>query len=188
LTPISLAEILRNKKGLDGDSIGYGNEKALNQMLAHHAVIFKPEQLKVWVSSSPYQLGAFTAYDLNDIFGEKETEYESHLIDSLTIPEDEFLYTEAYENYEKYRVVDRVIDSAIENEDENFDLNKLDNYRSLNPNHWVVHYKSGLLYYNAEEYSKAKSAFETALQKEITTLTDCTNVQEALKKTNKKLK
>lgn len=188
LTPTSLAEILRDKKGLGGDSIGYGNEKALNQMLAHHAVIFKPEQLKVWVSSSPYQLGEFTAYDLNDIFGDKETEYKSHLIDSLTIPEDDFLYTEAYENYEKYRVVDRTIDQAIENEDGNFDLSKLDDYRALNPQHWVVHYKSGLLYYNAEEYSKAKSAFETALQKEITTLTDCSNVQEALEKTNKKLK
>jgi tetratricopeptide (TPR) repeat protein len=188
MTPTSLAEILRDKKGLDEDSIGYGNEKALNQMLAHHAVIFKPEQLKVWVSSSPYQLGAFTAYDLNEIFGKKETEYKSHLIDSLTIPEDDFLYTEAYENYEKYRVVDRTIDQVIENEEENFDLSKLDKYRALNPNHWAVHYKSGLLYYRAEKYSKAKSAFETALQKEITTLTDRSNVQEALDKTNKKLK
>lgn len=187
-TPTSLAKILRDRKGLDDDSIGYGNEKALNQMLAHHAVIFKPEQLKVWVSSSPYQLGEFTAYDLNKIFGEKKTEYESHLIDSLTIPEDDFLHTKAYENYEKYRVVDRIIDKAIESEDENFDLGQLEAYRELNPNHWVVHYKSGLLYYRAEKYSEAKSAFERALQKEITTLTDCSKVQEALEKTNKKLK
>jgi len=35
--------ILRNKKGLDDKEIGFGNEKALNQLLAHHGIVLKPK-------------------------------------------------------------------------------------------------------------------------------------------------
>ena len=41
VTPHVAADILRNTKGLNDNSIGFGNEKALNQLLAHHAIIFK---------------------------------------------------------------------------------------------------------------------------------------------------
>jgi len=53
------AAILRNQKGMDGKDIGMGNEKALNQLIAHHSVIFKPARLQVWVSTNPYQLGQY---------------------------------------------------------------------------------------------------------------------------------
>ena len=46
-----MASILRNKSGLKDESIGYGNEKALNQLLAHHAVIFSPQ--KNWFGFLP---------------------------------------------------------------------------------------------------------------------------------------
>ena len=188
MTANSMANILRDKEGIGGSAIGYGNEKALNQLLAHHAIIFKPEQLIVWVSSSPYQLGAFTAYDLNKIFGEKSTEYTTRLIDSLIIPEDDFMYSDAYIKYETYRKVDRLVDKAIKTKNSEFDLDELEKYRSLNADLWLVHYKSGLIYHNAKHYSKAKDAFEMALQKEVTTLSDCSAIKKALKKTNKKLK
>ena len=45
--------------------------KALNQLLAHHGIVFKPEELMAWVSSNPYQLGEFVAYDLKEIFSEE---------------------------------------------------------------------------------------------------------------------
>src|SRR5690606_42124826 len=61
-----------NKKGLDNASIGYGNEKALNQLLAHHGIVFKPAERLVWVSSNPYQLGEFVAYNLNTVFSEAQ--------------------------------------------------------------------------------------------------------------------
>ena len=68
LSVTEAVSILRNKNGLNNQPLGYGNEKALNQLLAHHGIVFQPEQLKVWVSSNPYQLGEFVAYDLNEIF------------------------------------------------------------------------------------------------------------------------
>ena len=60
--------ILRDQKGLNGANIGMGNEKAINQLIAHHSIIFEPKKLIVWVSTSPWQLGEYVAYDLNKIF------------------------------------------------------------------------------------------------------------------------
>lgn len=189
IDPLAMAEILRDKDGIDDEKLGYGNEMALNQLLGHHAVIFKPSKKQIWISSFPYQLGEFTAYDLDEIFDEnRTTEYVPQYIDSLTIPEDDFQYSQAFKDYEAYRKLDRIIDQAISNEDKPFNLGLLPNYRALNPDLWIVHYKAGLLYFNAEEYKQAKSAFEIALQKEITTLPDCANVESMLHKTNKKLR
>src|SRR5690554_2439541 len=189
MSHLMMAEILRDKEGLNDIELGYGNEKALNQLLGHHAVIFKPAKGQIWISSHPYQLGAFTAYDLNEIFDDnRTTQYIPQYIDSLTVPEDEFQYSQAFADYEAYRKLDRIIDKAMVDEEEAFDLNLLPKYRALNPELWIVHYKAGQIYYNAEMYEEAKSAFELALQKEITTLPDCENISKMLHKTNKKLK
>ena len=53
------AEILRDRKGLNGKDIGMGNEKSINQLIAHHSIIFKPAKLLVWVSTAPFQLGKY---------------------------------------------------------------------------------------------------------------------------------
>ena len=66
----SFALLLRDQHGMRGENIGMGNEKAVNQLVAHHSVIFKPAELKMWVSCSPYQLGAYLCYDLNRVFSD----------------------------------------------------------------------------------------------------------------------
>ena len=45
LSVTEAVSILRNKNGLNNQPLGYGNEKALNQLLAHHGIVFQPEQL-----------------------------------------------------------------------------------------------------------------------------------------------
>src|SRR5690606_7514351 len=71
-TPISEDEavrILRDTSPVkNGLPLGLGNEKALNQLLAHHGIVFKPKTREVWVSSNPYQLGAFSYFNLDSIF------------------------------------------------------------------------------------------------------------------------
>ncbi|HEX9980497.1 MAG TPA: C45 family peptidase [Flavobacterium sp.] len=185
LTPEIAAGILRNKEGLNDLPLGYGNEKALNQLLAHHGIIFKPEQRLVWVSASPYQLGEFVCYDLNQIFGKASA--ASAEKPALNIPEDPFVHTDAYRNYEKFRVEDRKMDAFLE-KNEALQAGFIANYQSLNPQYWAVYYKTGLSLYRQKKYASAKVHFKKALEKEITTLPERKEIQKYLKKINRKLR
>lgn len=189
INPTIAAEILRNTKGLNDKEIGYGNEKALNQLLAHHGIIFKPKELLVWVSANPYQLGEFVCYDLNQIFNENKDKdsFESFERDDLSIAKDPFLETEEYKKYEQFRIEDAKIDSVL-NEKISIDSNQIKEYQSLNPYFWIVYYKAGLYFYNNKDFAQAKTQFEKALQCEITTLTSKVQVEKYLKKSIKKLK
>src|SRR5690606_3504816 len=114
LNPGKIASILRNTDGLKDIPLGYGNEKALNQLLAHHAVIFSPEERLVWVSSSPYQLGEMVCYDLNKIFNTTAPEL-SLSTGRRNIARDPFADSPAFHTYELYRIKDREMDLALHN-------------------------------------------------------------------------
>jgi hypothetical protein len=96
--------ILRDQKGLNGADIGMGNEKALNQLLAHHSIVFEPQKRLVWISTSPWQLGKFYAYDLHKIFAMRGKQDNSEVYSSsLTIAADSFLQTPVYQQFLKFR-------------------------------------------------------------------------------------
>ncbi len=94
-------EIMRDKKGLGNAEIGLGNEKAINQLIAHHSIIFQPKQLKVWISTSPWQLGEYVCYDLNKVFGIKDMA-DQEIYDEKKIASDSFLGTKAYVDFTKF--------------------------------------------------------------------------------------
>lgn len=189
INPQIAASILRNHEGLKDAPIGYGNEKALNQLLAHHGIIFKPEQRLVWVSSNPYQLGEMVCYDLNEVFKKREStsNLTSLQIENKNIPKDDFQATQTYKNYELFRIEDRKMDAFLENKTE-LASDFAENYQSLNPNYWLVYYKVGLSYYQNKQYQLAKEQFEKALTKEITTVPAKLEIDKYLKKIKRKLK
>ena len=43
-----------------------GNEKAVNQLIAHHSVVFEPKIIGVGIYLT-WQLGEYVAYDLNKV-------------------------------------------------------------------------------------------------------------------------
>ena len=186
VTPQIAAGILRNTKGLNNATIGYGNEKALNQLLAHHAIIFKPEQRLVWVSSNPYQLGAFVAYDLNKVFAKapNNNNHSSMQETNLLIEKDPFIYSEAYKNYQLYRQLSKNVSEAIK-EKETISPNTLKELQASNPDFWEVYYLTGQ-YYEQKGYDKAAVlAYEKALTKEVTTRNDREAIEHHLKKLKK---
>lgn len=188
LNPEKMASILRDKSGLKGEKIGYGNEKAINQLLAHHAVIFSPQKKLVWVSANPYQLGEFVCYDLNEIFSDKRLKSGELAKSNLNIAKDPFINSQEYKNYEEYKKLSSQIEDAIDGKTKILSDQFINNYQSLNPDFWFLYYQAGKYYFNKKEYSKAKIQFDAALKKEITTVPDKENVEEYLKKTLKKLK
>ncbi|TYB74107.1 acyl-CoA--6-aminopenicillanic acid acyl-transferase [Bizionia saleffrena] len=187
LNPTRGVSILRNKKGHNDHAIGYGNEKALNQLLAHHGIVFQPEDLKVWISSNPYQLGEFVAYDLNTVFNNRDQNPSAQSLQntSLNIAKDPFLDTKAYANYEAYRILERQIEHAINN-NVSLDNAVLNKAIVLNPNYWKAYALAGNYYYKHKEYSAAAEAYESALTKEIPTLLDTEHITKYLKKATRK--
>ncbi|TYA73967.1 C45 family autoproteolytic acyltransferase/hydolase [Seonamhaeicola marinus] len=185
ITPEKAIEILRNRKGLNNKAIGYGNEKSLNQLLAHHGIVFKPKDKLVWISSSPYQLGEFVAYDLNKIFGNPD--YSTSLSEhQLLVEADPFLKTEAYQNYEDYRVLERAIEAAI-NTKKQLPTDKLKALKLKNPDYWKANYLIGKYYYQKNYYKAALIEFKEALSKEVTTVPDEVAIKAYIKKIKRKL-
>lgn len=188
LNPEKMASILRDRSGLKGEKIGYGNEKAINQLLAHHAVIFSPQKRLVWVSSNPYQLGEFVCYDLNKIFSKDRLTSGELAVSQFNIAKDPFVDSVEFENYKIYKMMSSEVNDAIESDKIALTEDFLPNYESLNPDLWLVYYQAGKYYFNKKEYTKAKIEFEKALTKEITTVPDKKNVEKYLKKTLKRIK
>ncbi|AZB00499.1 acyl-CoA--6-aminopenicillanic acid acyl-transferase [Chryseobacterium joostei] len=186
LNPEKMASILRNRSGLKDESIGYGNEKALNQLLAHHAVIFSPQKKLVWVSSNPYQLGEFVCYDLNEIFSDQGLRPNDFSKSQLNIARDPFADSQDFKNYEEYRQISFKINDAIHNK-ETLSDNFIAHYQSLNPDFWKGYFMAGKYYFHKKEYSKAKIEFEKARTKEITTVPDQKTVEKYLNKAIKKI-
>ena len=181
LTPEKIANILRNTEGLQGKSLGYGNEKALNQLLAHHSIIFSPEERIAWVSTAPYQLGEFVAYDLKEIF--KGETYAPHTVYPQTnenIPADPFLYTQAYKDYEAYRQLEQRLSQQLR-EKTTIQISDYLSLTSLNPNYWKGYYLLGEAYWANGQYEEAKEQYKIALTKEIPYAVEKERIEKRLK-------
>jgi predicted choloylglycine hydrolase len=188
ITPHIAVDILRNKEGLQDKQIGYGNEKALNQLLAHHSIVFKPEQGLVWVSSNPYQLGEYVAYDLKAIFKNATSIISKGTLSNsgLNIEKDPFQYSKTFHDYETYRTLKRQIEVAVKKKQ------SVEPYiwiaiQNANPEYWESYNIAGEYYYRKKYYTAALNAFQKASTKEITTIPDKHKIDLYIKKLKRKL-
>ncbi len=179
--------ILRNTKGLKDNNIGYGNEKSLNHLLAHHSVVFRPNDLKVWVSSNPFQLGEFVCYDLNKIFDEDFKFKEDYSIaeEDLTIDKDSFVNSIDFKNYNQYRILSQKVKKKIKNKEYIF-TETLNDLKELNSDYWEPYFLLGEYYYYTNQYNKSLNAFNIAQSKEIPTVSEQKEIEKYIKKLNRK--
>ncbi len=180
--------ILRNREGSDNSDLGMGNPLALNQLIAHHAVVFKPASLQVWVSTSPYQLGKFVAYDLKKVFSltrEQIIMNKEIYTSELTVPADPFLNSSEYSNYIKYlsmteelkgysRTGNRLPDSFEQT------------YIAANPMLYLTYFHLGDYFGSIRDYNRAYGYYQKALSKKVAGVTQQNQLmrlsQNALKK------
>lgn len=166
------ADILRNQRGLNDADIGLGNEKLINQLVAHHGIIFQPEKRLVWISTEPYQLGKFVCYDLNKVFNTNpDTNSEIYDSDKI-IPADSFLLTEDYLTYRKFAKY-RFPFSPRE------DLNP-DSVVMWNPKSYHSYMLAGDHYFAKSEFQKAHDMYERGLQLETGTLQERDHMKKNL--------
>ncbi|MEO6539650.1 MAG: C45 family peptidase, partial [Ferruginibacter sp.] len=173
-------QILRDQKGLNEANIGMGNEKAINQLLAHHSIVFEPKKLLVWVSTSPWQLGEYVAYDLNKIFALHGMKDNREIADSsLTVGADSFLITAAFKNFEIFRTLkQRILDGGIVN---------TDSLVASNPEFYNAYLLAGDYLYKQKDYKAALHNYNLALNKVIATKKEEDHIKDQIKKINKKL-
>ncbi|MCP4440718.1 MAG: hypothetical protein GY810_17360 [Aureispira sp.] len=181
----NVAAILRDRGGLYDEDIGMGNEKALNQLIAHHRVVFMPEKRLIWVSTNPYQLGAFVAYDLNEVFSEYPNLSDDREIkvDSLTIVADPFLKTEEYKKYVEFCELKKHLQKITKLSRVEFDKMEHDKalrIQEINPQYYRAYELAGDLYKARTQWDLAIEAYKQALDLEIATLKERRNIEIAL--------
>jgi len=182
-SPADIANVLRNQDGLNDRTIGLTNEKGINQLLAHHSIIFEPEEGRVWISTAPYQLGKYVCYDLNKVFNEAPGIFTNQEIrdSSKTIPADPFLYSQGYRNFLQFKKLKYYIQFCTKSP---FDLvvrkDHLKAFVASNPNSYFTYRIIGDYYAKTKNKAEAISYFREALTKEVATQKEADAIKECI--------
>lgn len=187
LDAAKVASILRNQKGMDGAAIGMGNEKAVNQLIAHHSVIFSPTDLMVWVSSPPFQLGTYRAYDLSQIF-EASDPKAVPTDTSRFIPPDPFLYTSAYSDYTYFLDTrERIQTFLFSGKGQPLTAAEIAKFEASNPNSFLTYYYLGDYLMEVGAFAKAKETYTKGLECVIARESERQHLREGLELANTKM-
>lgn len=166
LTPDDAVDILRNRYGLGNSDIGLGNEKSLNQFIAHHSVVFKPNDLKMWVSTSPWQLGEYVCYDLDEIFDKDINNHHYYASEEYNISADSLSIKNEYEKVCHYREDYKEVTKAIK-EKRMLSQDFIDGFIADNPNYFQVYNILGDYMLSKNEIDLAKEYWKKSLMLEI---------------------
>ena len=177
------AKILRNKTGLNDTNIGMTNEKNICQLISHHSIIFKPDELKFWISVNPFQLGKYVCYDLDSVFrkypGMQQNQeiYEAE----LTIPADSFLINGGYDSFKRYKQLEKDIKIDIkQTTKEVYSSYKPKALIKSNPEYYYVYELAGDYCFAFDKFVEAQNYYKQALQKEITTVPNKKRIEERI--------
>lgn len=162
MNPANAASILRTQTDLNGDTLGMGNPRAINQLQAQHSVVMQPESRLYFVSSNDFQLGTFLGYDLTKTFQTKHIQ----LVDS--IPQDAFVKTPAYQKFKDFKKVKQAISAYLMfNKELNLSEEDIQTFVSNNSESYVTYEQLGKYFQKKGNKKGAYSAFKTALTKRV---------------------
>lgn len=181
VTPVKAASILRNRQGLDNAELGMGNEMAINQLIAHHSVIFQPEKLMMYVSTSPWQCGKFMAYDLNKIFSDTVDFHHEVATLQLTIPEDPFIGQKEYGRFMVYKQLGKLIREKTGRK-ETVETDILTRYEASNPAFYYIYEVLGDYYAAMQKADKAVAYWQKALTLPIPKQAEKVRIEQKIKK------
>ena len=177
----SAINILRERKGVSEVELGIGNPKAINQLLAHHGIVFQPKEKRFWISGPPFQMGRFYCYDLDEIFTMDSIPTGSITIDSLTISEDPFIHTKGIWDFMEFKKLkNELFDSYALGNAINWTQEKEDKLIKANPESYITYMALGDYYADFGECSKAIPYYQLALKKEVASLSERTKLERSI--------
>ena len=183
-TPIdveSAIAILRDTRGKGDSDIGLGNEKAVNQLIAFHSVVFEPTKLRLWVSTAPWQLGEFVCYDLNKIFSGELNNRECYTLEELTIPADEAAIAEICPRITRFRELCATLRTHTK-EHTHIAEEVITEFSILNPSHYLTHDLLGDYMMAMGDRAKATTYWQRALELEIPHAHERGRIERKIKK------
>ena len=181
IDPLKAASILRNQKGLNNADLGMGNEMAINQLIAHHSVIFQPEKRLMYVSTSPWQCGKYMAYDLNKIFSDTVDFQHEIATRELTIPEDSFIRQKDFKQFIQYKQLGKLIREKTKQK-EVIESDTLALYEASNPSFYYVYEVLGDYYAATGQTATATAYWQKALTMPIPKQAEKTRIQQKINK------
>jgi hypothetical protein len=159
-SPQQMVWFLRDKQGLKGKNIGFGNEKSINQLIAHHSIIFHPQSRTLWISTKPYQEGVFLAYNLDNVFnGAQNPQAKGFSIEEQLIPANQPFIHDHLDAYDFYR---HSVNTPIESFNRDIDI-----FLDSNPENYRTYEYLGDYYSSKNDSDKAKLYYELSLRKEV---------------------
>ncbi len=169
------ARILRNQSGINNKNIGLTNEKNLNQLLAHHAVIFKPKDKLMWVSANPFQCGEFVCYNLDSVFKNSgklsdDTEINEQ---KYKIEKDPFLNSIEYKKFLMYKEIKNYLVFITKKSPLSKITPQIEQvFIESNPEYYDTYQILGDYYKSRNLSAIANSYFHKSLTKEVATETE----------------
>ncbi len=175
---LDAASILRDHKGLSSEDIGLGNEMTLNQSIAHHSVIFKPESSLMWVTTSPWQSGRIVCYDLKGFFaGEGYPARE----ESMDVEPDSLFINRDYPRLLRFREMSKEVKLAMKC-GEILGDDFVNQFIELNPHYYYTYRLLGDYYESISHEDGAKYMYSKALECAIPYKSERREIEEIIKK------
>lgn len=168
-TPIDIESaiaILRDTRGKSDSDIGLGNEKAINQLIAFHSVVFEPTKLRLWVSTAPWQLGEFVCYDLGKVFSGELSSKESYALEELTIAADDAAISEIHPRITRFRELCTLMRTHTK-EHSHIAEEVIAEFSILNPSHYLTHDLLGDYMLAMGDKAQAATHWRRAIELEI---------------------
>ncbi len=161
----NVLSILRDQNGFKNDTLGMGNPRAINQLIAHHSVIILPKSSMFYISTSNYQLGEFIGYDLNKTFESKKGTITHRLSSS------EFLFSKEYKKFKAFKATKkRISQFLLFGTDLKLSSHEIKEFVNNNKESFVTFEMLGKYYLKKGNSSAANKMFANALTKNLASL------------------
>jgi isopenicillin-N N-acyltransferase-like protein len=177
-------QYLREQNGLGGQKLGMGNPMAINQLLAHHAVIFEPIRGLAYISTWPYQENIFNAYDVRSIssLGNHDLSRSAE-IDSLRLDVDPFYVSSSFSDFENYKAMRQAFSEEPSLAD---GAEFADQWIATNPDYYESYLLLADHYLQAKDYAKAHVFYLKASAKAIPYADIRERINEGIKKSDER--